>query len=514
MLLATERRGRFFMASASIALALIATLAVAARAQSAEFLYWDNYTSPASVGFANGDGSGGGTLNLTGSTDFKSPEGMAYDTVTNKLFVPNEGGANGQITVIDLGGGGATSFSAPGAPIEEPEGIAVDPVSRTLYWINTKSETLAWARIDGSAGGVLSTGGTELNSSYRLALDPVGGRLYWGNQTGSNEYEIGFANTNNTGGGTLDISGATAPEAVTGLSVDPAAGRVYWLDNSGGRISFAGLGGGGGGDIDPAGAPFLEPYGLALDPSQGKLYWANYSNSDDLAADQFGFALLSGGRGGITIQTAATNGVQDPLVIKSPEATAASALVRNAKNRTALSCTPGAWGADFAGSFVYRAPRTTGLQWTRNGAAIPGATAATFTATKPGSYACVETATNQAGSTAQTSAAATVKAAKLKLSTKKKAKAEAGDLVKFKVKAVNQGDLKPKNAKLCVKLPKAAKDDLKAPKCKKIGIAGRGKKTLTIKVKVKGGADQGTDKLTFQVKGAAGKAAKSKILVG
>ena len=36
---------------------------------------------------------------------------------------------------------------------------------------------------------------------------------------------------------------------------------------------------------------------------------------------------------------------------------------------------------------------------------------------------------------------------------------------------------------------------------------------MTIKVKVKPGADEGTDKLTFQVKGAAGKAAKSKILV-
>jgi hypothetical protein len=30
---------------------------------------------------------------------------------------------------------------------------------------------------------------------------------------------------------------------------------------------------------------------------------------------------------------------------------------------------------------------------------------------------------------------------------------------------------------------------------------------------VKGGADEGTDKLTFQVKGSAGKAAKSKIIV-
>jgi hypothetical protein len=65
-----------------------------------------------------------------------------------------------------------------------------------------------------------------------------------------------------------------------------------------------------------------------------------------------------------------------------------------------------------------------------------------------------------------------------------------------------------------VKLPKAARDDLKAPRCKKLGaLKGRAKKTLTIKIKVKPGADLGTDKLTFKVKGAAGKAAKSKIVV-
>jgi uncharacterized membrane protein len=188
-------------------------------------------------------------------------------------------------------------------------------------------------------------------------------------------------------------------------------------------------------------------------------------------------------------------------------------MSRDAKNRAALSCSTGTWAADFAGSFVYQAPTTYAYQWLRNGQPVSGAIAATFTAQSAGQYTCTVTATNQAGTSAQTSGVANVKAAKLKLTTKKKAKAETGDLVKFKVKAVNQGDLKPKKAKLCVTLPKSARDDLKAPKCKKATLAGRAKKTFTIKVKVKGDADLGTDKLTFKVKGAAGKAAKSKIVV-
>ena len=140
--------------------------------------------------------------------------------------------------------------------------------------------------------------------------------------------------------------------------------------------------------------------------------------------------------------------------------------------------------------------------------------AAAFEAQSPGSHTCTATATNHVGSDSQTSAAVEVKAAKIKLTTKKKAKGEPGHLVTFKVRAVNQGDLKPKSAKVCVELPKAAKVDLKRPKCKKLGrLKGRAKKTVRIKVKVKPGAD-GTDKLIFQVKGSAGKAAASKIVVG
>jgi len=188
-------------------------------------------------------------------------------------------------------------------------------------------------------------------------------------------------------------------------------------------------------------------------------------------------------------------------------------ITRNPKNRAELTCSSGGWGADAAGGNVYQAPNAFAYQWLRNGAPITGATAPAFVAKSAGQYSCTVTGSNPVGSAAQVAAAINVKASKFKLTTKKKAKAEAGDLVKFKVKAVNQGDLKPKNAKLCVTLPKAAKDDLKAPKCKKAALQGRAKKTFTIKVKVKGGADLGTDKLTFKVKGAAGKAAKSKIVI-
>jgi uncharacterized membrane protein len=121
---------------------------------------------------------------------------------------------------------------------------------------------------------------------------------------------------------------------------------------------------------------------------------------------------------------------------------------------------------------------------------------------------------NQTGSAAQTGLAVNLKAAKLKLTTKRKAHAKPGKVVKFKVKALNQGDIQAKKAKLCVKLPKSAKGELKAPKCKSLGkLKGRGKKSATLRIKVLSSAG-GTYKVKFQVKGAPGKAAKAKLIVG
>ena len=384
-----------------------------------------------------------------------------------------------------------------------------------IYWANAgsgeKDGSIAAAKLDGSAGGVLNTSAGTLDDPYKIGLDPVNGRVYWGNNPKGEDISIGYANVNGTGGGTLTLS--RPPESAYAFAVDPAGGRLYWSEGNQDRFAYAGLLGGDVGILDTSGAFVDTSYGFAIDPTLNKLYWANYGNDED-RANGIGFASRSGGGGGnITPQTAPFDGPQDLLVLKAPSGTGPPALARDQKNRAELSCSTGTWAADYAGSFVYQAPTTYAYQWLRNGAPIGGATAPTFTAKSAGAYTCTVTAANQAGSAAQTSAAINVKAAKLKLTTKKKAKADAGDLVTFKVKAVNQGDLKPKNAKVCVKLPNAAKGDLKAPKCKAASLKGRGKKTLTIKVKVKGGADEGTDKLTFQVKGSAGKAAKSKIVV-
>lgn len=518
----SERRDHRLVAVAfaSIALALVAMFAIAAQAQAAETLYWDNYGAN-TLASANIDGSGGGTLNLGGSK-LKSPEGMAYDTVTNRLFVASEEGTSGQILAVNLDGSGATPFTAPGAPIEGPEGVAVDPASRTIYWENVTGGTISWANLDGSSGGTLNTTGAPTNNiCCRIAIDPVGGRVFWVDYPTLGGAVIAYANLNNTGGGELNLTGTTITPGDEGLAVDPAARRLYFLGGNG-KIGYANLDGSGGGDVPTGTAPFNSPWGLALDPSLGRLYWGNEGNGEGESTNAFGFVGTDGSNpGGISVATTPVYEPQDPIIIKSPAGTGAPAVTKDATNPALLACSTGSWAPDYAGSFVYQAPRSYGYQWSLNGAAISGATSSTLTATAPGSYTCTVTATNQSGSASQTSGAFAVAAppappalrqAKFRLVLKtKKARVKAGKVAKFKVMALNQGDLGAK-IRICVKVPKKARKVLK-PKCAGLGsVAGQGKKAALVKVKAKPQA-KGTYKLKFLVKGAPGKPAKAKLQI-
>lgn len=506
-------RRTFAVLTGILATAFVAALWMASSARAAELVYWDNY-GESTVAFANIDGTGGGLLNLAGA-ELENPEGMAYDPATNRLFVAGSTGGpggEGAIIYINLDGSGAGVLSTPGAPVAAPEGIAVDPSARKVYWVNTGgSGSIAYANIDGTGGGLLNTAGATVEGPYRLGLDPVGGKVYWDNSTSTNSFS--YANTDNTGGG--DLSVTPEPEGVDGLAVDPAAGRLYWINDGTlfEGVSFTGLAGGARSDVTPVSGTFNSPYGMAVDPALGRLYWGNYNSDTTSPASAIGYANLAGGGGTISIASAPVHGPQDPVIIKSPSGTEAPVVTRSASSRSSLACSTGGWGADYPGGFVYQSPRSFAYQWSRNGAAIAGATGAEYAAKSAGGYACVVTATNQAGSASQASAAVNVKAAKLKLSTKKKAKAKAGGLAKFRVKAVNQGDIQSKQARVCVKLPKKARKALKAPKCKTLGkLKGRAKKSVTLKLKV-GSSASGTYKATFVVKGSAGKSATAKILV-
>jgi hypothetical protein len=491
-------------------------------AQASETIYWSNYSSD-SLAFANLDGTGGGGFDTAGQA-VKGSEGLAIDSATGRLYWSNFSsgpGNTGAIRYAGLGGGDGGQLNTGAATVNEPSGIAIDPVTRTIYWANYnggvegKKGTISYAKLDGSAAGDLNTTGAKLEDPEAIAVDPAGGRVYWSNNGETPEPDtISFARLDNSGGGgTLDVTGATQPNGIYGLAVNAAAGQIYWINNNNEKISHANLTGGGGGDFDYGTAPFENPYGLAFDPSSGRIYWGNYSNGKT-PAEAFGFVNIGGGSGGIKIATAPVDGPQNPVILKGPSGTGAPAVTRTPKT-TSLSCSQGTWAADYAGSFVYQAPRSYSYQWLLNGSSIPGANASTLTATKPGAYTCSVTGSNQDGSATQTSSAVSLVAGKLKLALKKhKARTTAAKAATFGLVATNSGDFPVKGAQLCVKEPKKTREAVKAPKCHPLGtIAAYKKRPLKVRLKALDSAD-GTYKVTFLLRGNGGaKPVKAKLLV-
>jgi hypothetical protein len=400
--------------------------------------------------------------------------------------------------------------------MNEPDGIAIDPTTETIYWANNEGGTegtgaISYAKLDGSAAGDLNTTGATVKRPGQVALDLAGGRIYWSNYENDS---ISFAKLDNSGGGgNLDLTGATTPTNISGLSINPAVGQIYWVDSETKKVSHANLTGGGGGDFDYGTAPFSEGYGMAFDPTSGKIYWGNYKNAK-VATGAFGFLGIAGGNGGINIATAPVDGPQNPIILKSPSGTGAPTITRTPKTVN-LSCSQGTWAADFAGSFVYQAPRSYGYQWLLNGVAIAAANASTLTATKPGTYTCAVTGSNQDGSATQTSAAVKLNAGALTLKIRKhNVKTKAGHPATFGFLAVNSGDFPVSGARLCVKEGKSAKEDVKAPKCHSLGkIAAHKKRAVKLKLKADDSAE-GAYKVTFLVRGKGGaKPVKAKLLV-
>jgi DNA-binding beta-propeller fold protein YncE len=492
----------------------LAVLALAARARATETIYWDNYQDiPATIGSADITGSGGGLLNL-GGIKLDTPEGMAYDPVTNRLYVASEGVETtpvleeGAIAVIKLDGSGAEFFSAPGLVAKSPEGIAVDPATRMMYWVNTGDDTIGWAKLDGSASGTLNTAGAATENSYRLALDPASGRVYWSARVGGKPV-ISWANVNNTGGGILTSEIKSSPH---GMATDPLGKRLYMISgNEPGTLESVGLDGGPVATV-PLTPTFHTAYGLAIDPVAGTAYWGNYGLNKS-QTEAIGFSSLTGASpGAISPTTTPVNGPQDPVIVRSPTGTAAPQISHSA---AALSCSQGAWAPDYAGGFIYQAPVSYSYQWSLNGQPIAGATAATYTATAAGSYGCAVTGTNPSGSATQLApAATTITAANLSVAlSTKKAHAKAGKTATVKFKITNGGDIASTAIKVCAKLTKKAKKGLVAPKCAAVpALASGGSAVATLKVKTKKTA-KGTYKFTTQVKGGAAKSVTVSVKV-
>jgi DNA-binding beta-propeller fold protein YncE len=380
-------------------LALLAAIAISAlalpgAARAAGTIYWSNYLG-ATISHANLESGGGGDLATPEITPL-SPTGIAIDAAANRIYWADRGANAIYYSALD-GSGGGRLFTA-GATVSEPYGVAIDPTAGKVYWASSEEDAISWANLDGSGGGNLDTTGATLNDPRGLAIDPAANRIYWANFIGAT---ISYANLDGSGGGDdLDVTGATVGRP-TSLAIDRASGRIYWtnVEVSEG-IFYASLAGGSGGELNTAGAEVSSPDGLAIDPGEGRAYWANG------LPDTISHANLdnSGGGGEIATTDATADSPRFLALLKAPSGEGAPAITGQKLIERPLFCETGKWTPDLLGSFLYRAPSQFSYSWLRNGVEIAGATGVNYRPTAPGSYDCRITATNAAGSTAQTSA--------------------------------------------------------------------------------------------------------------
>jgi hypothetical protein len=512
MRVSSPRTGRGFSPAAgavlAVALALVVMLVGAAGAR-AELVFWDNADdAPGTIGWSNLSGAGGGTLVTPGS----GSAGIAYDPVTNRIYVANdEGPGAGQISWVAVAGGGGT-LTAPEATVNGPKGVVLDPTTRTAYWLNSGAtqETISWARLDGTEGGVLNLAGATVSGARRLALDPASGRLFWGNGDGS----IEFAAVSGIGGGTI---AARSTKPISGLAYDPAGERLYWVEEAQllteGKVWSAAIAGGAANEVAIGSAPINIPWGLAFDPASGRLYWANKGNgSSREAAIGFANVLSLADLGVVAPAVPAVNGPQDPLIVKSPSGVAGAPPVITPQGRV-LTCSPGSWAPDYVSSFVYQSPSSYSYQWLFNEAAIDGATQPSYTANASGRYKCVVTASNPAGSSSWMSGGVVVtitmrprpalSPAKLVLLGKaRKLKAKPGAVLRLKVVAANQGTAAAAAVKVCLKVSKKARRALEGGKCQTLGpVAGGGTASARLHLKVRPTAAPGAYRLKIRLPG-------------
>jgi hypothetical protein len=394
------------------AFAAVPAFVIASPARADEQIFWTAYGGP-TVSFASLIGAGGGNLNLA-PIAATTPRGTAIDSSAGRLYWPDT--TRNTINYANLDGSGAGTLNTGGAPVNGPIGIGLDTSSRIIYWANNGNNTIGFAALDGSASGTLNTTGAPVLHPFGIAIDVTGRRLFWANYataapstdgSGTTLGEASLAGTggspNGTGGGQVTTTGATVIGPAS-VAYDPSTDGLYWANFLAGTIGYVNLSGAPAGHMITPGTGISRPEGLAIDVAAGRIYWANQLLGGSLDSAKLDGSDVQAVNSGF----ASTADPDWPSLLKSPTGTGAPTITGAATAGSSLTCSPGQWAADITGSFLFQAPQSYAYAWSENGNALSGAGAATLTPSTPGSYTCTVTASNHAGSAAQTSAALTI----------------------------------------------------------------------------------------------------------
>jgi DNA-binding beta-propeller fold protein YncE len=319
------------------------------------------------------------------------PGGVAIDPVAARIYWANE--VDDTIRGGALGGGSyANALYDAHSGVKSPGAVAIDPAGGRIYWTNSGDNTIRRGKLAGGPPDTLYGSSDGVNGPYDLAIDIAGGRIYW---TNTGDYTIRAAPL--TGGGHVTVlyDSAHGVAGPSGVAIDPPKPVFGIVDESGGSTL----------------AQLVNPFMNWLNehwprrPSGGRVYWANREDNKICGAPIDGSGPVD------TLYEGSDRGVYWPdfiAVLQAPVGAGLPAISGSPSVGQQLRCSRGMWSRDVLGAGLYRAPESFRFQWARNGTDSAGATLSSYTPTAPGSYTCRVTATNPAGSTAQTSASISV----------------------------------------------------------------------------------------------------------
>ncbi len=373
----------------------------------------------------NGAGIGSARVNLsdernlvTAASSARSgacPWGTAVDVAGDRLYwVDWTGGADpsdpSKIWVSELDGSNPQVLytdGVGGVVIKSVNGLIVDTAQTParIYWVNWEL-SIGYANLDGSGGaGELFRGASTPNSN--LAVDSANGYLYWAEGSGA----IRRGAIDGSGAVTTIVDDCATTVSETGaIVVDPDAGRIYRHAKraSDGVFVLQAMGVDGSGCVDIAATIPNRGWGLSWDARENRLFFDDDTGSTVRYVDLDAPSTV----GTVVTASAVMDYVNFAVAISPPmPGTAAAVTADGSTPGATLSCSPATWLGDVVAMNANRAVRSVALSWTRDGVTIPGATAPTLVAATAGSYACVSSGTNVAGTTTSTSNAIAIAAA-------------------------------------------------------------------------------------------------------
>ncbi len=227
-------------------------------------LYWtDSGSGFDHIRTANLDGTN--AKNLITGLDY--PRGIAIDGTNGKIYWVDSG--TDSINRADLDGGnieGLVGFSGASSTFKA---IALDVPGGKMYWIDSSRDSIYCADLDGSNVESL-IGNIDVGQS--LALDLTNNKIYW---TDSGKDIIWRADLN--GSNIESIINATYTN-LQGIAIDEVNSKIYFVDSGTDAIYKAELNGS---NIKVLITGLNSPQHIAIDTSGEKMYWTDSGTGYD-----------------------------------------------------------------------------------------------------------------------------------------------------------------------------------------------------------------------------------------